>query len=108
MNVQKLLIQFFEELGYHKEKQIRLKKLSFLCPPPGTYRFDKQYNLMTDRKKAYLRTKKDQFVFEFICDENHITIYQFGCDPIPLMYLDLHDPSSLDKIKELIVRDETV
>lgn len=99
MNVQDLLIQLFEEAGYHREKQVRLVKLSFTGPPPGTYRFDRYYNEITSQKKAYLTTKLDKKMLEFYCDEHIITIYK---DVKQKVVIDLADPDSLDSILKLI------
>lgn len=108
MNVQDLLVQLFEEAGYHHEKQVRLKKISFVGPAPGTYRFDKVYNEITDRKKAYLTTKQERKMFEFICNEHTVTIYWHSPDlgtgslESNKKKIDLRDPNSVDEIFKTI------
>ena len=99
VNVQDLLIQLFEESGYHREKQIRLKKLSFTGPPPGTYRFDKVYHSITDTKAAYLTTKCGKRMLEFFCKDLKVTIHKFG---EKRKVIDLRDPDSIDEIVKLI------
>jgi hypothetical protein len=99
MNVQDLLVQLFEETGYHREKQVRLKKLSFTGPPPGTYRFDKTYNQVTQRRKAYLTTKSGRTTLEFFCNDHTVTIIEFNVRHVKF---DLREPDSLDKIQNII------
>jgi hypothetical protein len=98
MNVQVLLAQLFEEAGYTREKQVRMKRLSFVGPCPGTYRFDKWYANL-DCARAYLTTKKDKKLCEFYVDGNKITVYETLQSKTTL---DLTDPDSLEKILDLI------
>lgn len=100
MNAFHLLIRLFEEAGYHKEKQVRLKRLSFVAPPPGTYRLDSYYSVGC---KAYLTTRRNDTgntsFLEFFVEDTKVNVYQ---DLVSNMVVDLSDPQSINQIKDLI------
>lgn len=98
MNVQNVLIQLFEELGYHREKQVRMKKLSFVGPPPGTYRFDRWYNISSGYRRAYLTTHGDEFC-EFVVHDSKVKIFK---NLVLVDNVDLTDPNSLDIIEKIV------
>jgi hypothetical protein len=106
MNVQTLLIQLFEEAGYQREKQVRLKMFSFVGPAPGTYRFDRYYNSV-ELCRAYLTTKKNEDnkteMCEFFVDGTMISVYwNFKHKKV----VNLTDSDSIDQIREMIQGSE--
>lgn len=100
MNVVSLLVQLFEEAGYKKEKQVRMKKISFVGPAPGTYRFDRWWNGLNPHR-AYLTTRSEKHIIEFYITNSSVVVYK-GCYKGNKTVIDLADPTSIDQILDLI------
>ena len=104
MDVQNILIQLFEEAGYHREKQVRMTMHHIdplVGPAPGTYRFDGMYNKHTNYSQAYLTTRSGADFLEFVVNGVNITVWE-GLTPTNL---NLSDPNSIDAIQKLISYD---